>query len=407
MHKKLLIVLIIAALALASAQSKPDDKQTQAAKDKDKKPADDKGKPSMPTGQLREGEKGHGQVPIWQLKEDQLKFRPSEQIRGSVMTATKLVMDACLAREPATAGVHFSPLTVITYKSVLPAGGVYKGWIGLLDLGMRSKLTFHLERFSYTIPFVDEARGVSVVRMKYAGKFVRTGAALESGSTIYLKWQFGKIRKAYIIDDDPEAVANAFHTAAEKTVSNFYNSLFECGDCASKYIADNFKSTVHMYPKNAAEKLSYSGIEEFKKHVNSVTGNLLLNQIQSIRFLYGSDDTVVVLTKLAPGSAATRISGLVSGQKMMGSEMGSVSDTSSLRDLASVSICKVKGDKLESCNIQLNQPILPWHMRQLGLYAATKKGTEEAKLPAKKGTTESGGSKGDDKKKTFNAEIKP
>ena len=76
-----------------------------------------------------------------------------------------------------------------------------------MDFVSRGKLTFNLEKFSYSIPFVDEARGFSVIRIKYGGKFVRSGQPLESSSTVYLKWRFGKLSKIYVVDDDQEAVS--------------------------------------------------------------------------------------------------------------------------------------------------------------------------------------------------------
>lgn len=374
------LALCLLGLALVAAQAQAPTKPEQPAAPA--KPAQAT-QPAAPTQQpaeqqqLRgEGTAGGKGVPLWKLSEEQLKFRPSEPIRGSVLTATKLVMDAALAREPGTAGVHFAPFTTIIYKSILPNGGIYKGWLGLMDYISRAKLTFQLNNLSYSIPFVDEARGFSAVKLKYSGKFIRSGKALEGSSTMYMKWRFGKIRKVYLVDDDAEAVMNAFFTPAEKVAYEFYNSLFECGDCASKFLADNFKTTVRLSPKSASQKLSYEGIDAFKKHVNSPAGNLMLNQVQGIKFLYGSDDTAVVLTKLAAGSPAMRIAGGL-GRRSHGVDTNaisgaSVSDVGSLSDLASVSIVKVKDGKIVSCNAQLNQPILPWHMRQLGLYAEKK-----------------------------------
>ncbi len=47
----------------------------------------------------------------------------------------------------------------------------------------RAALTFHVKSFDYKIPFVDEARGTSIVRMHYSGTFKKTGKSVESNST--------------------------------------------------------------------------------------------------------------------------------------------------------------------------------------------------------------------------------
>jgi hypothetical protein len=373
--KALCLLAVALALVAAQPQAKPQDKPQD-------KPLDKPLPPKGEAGQPLRGESHGDAVPLWKLNEEQLRFRPSQPIRGSVLTSTKLVMDGMLAREPATASVHFAPFTTIFYRSILPNGGIYKGWLGLMDFVSRAKLTFNADKFSYTIPFVDEARGVSIIRCKYAGKFVRSGQTLEGTSTIYLKWRFGKISKIYVVDDDQEAVINAYQTNAEKVVSEFYSSLYECGDCASKFLADNIKTTVRMFPKSLGEKLSYEGLEAFRKNVGSVEAAAMLNSVQGVRYLYGSNDTVVALVKLGSGSSATNIaSGLgVRGRGLDTTSMSgaSVSDTAALRDLSGVTIFKVKDNKIVSSNSQISQPLLPWHMRQLGMFAMKKK--QEAKV---------------------------
>ena len=60
-----------------------------------------------------------------------------------MLTSTKLVMDAMLARELGTAGVHFAPFTTIIYKSILPNGGIHKGMCQAIAAGNRASPLSH------------------------------------------------------------------------------------------------------------------------------------------------------------------------------------------------------------------------------------------------------------------------
>jgi hypothetical protein len=86
---------------------------------------------------------------------------------------------------------------------------------------------------------------------------------------------------------------NAFETKAENAVTQFITAVFRCGNCedAIKFLDSGFKHTVHMYPTQIAKALSHSGVDGFKAALGSPSADFILNSVQAMKVMYGSNDT--------------------------------------------------------------------------------------------------------------------